>query len=107
MAMSQYREAIQGTMKVLDGASRKVIKDPVDFKSHVQKLKEQLTEIENKCEMDVSALQIYPGSTGNGDRKLMTSNSRSLVLYDNRSTEYNTGENENAFKISKRQHKNM
>ena len=49
--------------------------------------------------MDPSAFPIYPGSTGNGDRKMAT-NTRSLVLFDNRSTEYNT--DENVHKISKR-----
>ena len=105
MAISEYRKAIKGTLKVLDGANREVIKDQHDFQTHVQKLKQQLIEIEQTSNAGDNGPQSkYPGSTGNGDKKPPT---RSLVLFDENKFAQADGESELNEKISKKQERNL
>jgi hypothetical protein len=78
--MSDYRKAIEGTIKVLDGAQRTPISDERDFQGHVSRLRQQLTDIERNAQVELK----YPGSTGNGDKNNLKSGniSTSLMLYD-------------------------
>ena len=78
----------------------------------MQKLKQQLTDIENKSDLNSGAppLPYYPGSTGHGDsrKQMLASNAGSLVLYDNRSAQNNyTESDQSTYKITKKQHRNL
>ena len=71
-AMQDYRSAISGALGVLQGAQRTPIQDPDQFKEQVGKLKQQLAEVERVVELDQDMALKYPGSTGNGDAKLIS-----------------------------------
>lgn len=71
-AIAEYRTAISGALEALRGAQRTPIQDHEEFKSQVGRLKQQLAEIERSVDGDQAALPNYPGSTGNGDAKLIS-----------------------------------
>lgn len=66
--MSKYKSAIEGTVKVLQVAKNKPFDQRIDLREQINKLKQQLNEIESDVPIiDQEEAKKYPGSTGNGD----------------------------------------
>lgn len=78
-AMKDYRQAISGALDVLQGAQRTPIEGPEQFKEQVGRLKQQLAEVERIVDLDQDMALKYPGSTGNGDAKLISIGSQDLA----------------------------
>lgn len=69
LVMLKYKKAINGTVKVLQNAKYKPYDSFMDLKEQINKLKNDLNEIEADVPIDNELAKKYPGSTGNGDSK--------------------------------------